>query len=440
MEQGGKRMKQGLAKSLHLIKNDFVRSVTVLMSGTMLSQMAIILVTPILTRIYGPEEFGVYAVYTAILYTVSIIASLHYETAIPLPKEDSDSINIMVVALIILCGTILFISLCMILFLQPLIDLFRIQNFATYLYGLPLSILGLGMFQVFQLWALRQEKYSNIAKGRVRMNITQISSQVGLGIISNTGGFLIAGEVLGRMIGGLGLAYSFKKDILTSINHISWKKIKSMAIRYKNFPLISSWSSVLEGLSNHIPTFFIAGTLGVKAAGWYLIAGRILALPEAILGYSVKQVYLAKAAKLLHQSFSEFLMLFWTTVKKLILIACIVFTFISILSPSVFPIVFGNEWKEAGTYVLCMCVLYFIQFIVVPISTNFYLLELLHMQIFVEAGRLILLLAGILYANYFLTEAWQIILCMSIAGSFGSLLVGIASWYSTSYYRKKLTL
>src|SRR5690625_3611188 len=97
---------------INLIHNDFIRSVSVLMSGTIISQIAIVLITPILTRIYGPEEFGLYAIYTALLYTLTIISSLHYESAIPLSKNDKDAINTLGVALVVLFGGVSLFTIC----------------------------------------------------------------------------------------------------------------------------------------------------------------------------------------------------------------------------------------------------------------------------------------------------------------------------------------
>ncbi|MBO1001497.1 lipopolysaccharide biosynthesis protein [Pseudogracilibacillus auburnensis] len=431
-------MKNKLLRSWKITDSDFIKSVAVLMSGTILSQITLVLVTPLLTRMYGPEQFGVFAVYTSILFTISVITSLHYETAIPLPKKDNDAVHVLVVALLILCGNVLVLSLIIISFRSHIVHLFQFRELTLYLSFLPVSILGLGTFQVFQLWALRKEAYPRIAQSKVKMNLSQICSQLGLGIFSNTAGFLIAGEVLGRIIGGFSLAFSSRKDFKGKRMKFRWEKLKVTAIRYKHFPLISSWSSVFAGFSAHLPILFIASSFGVKVAGWYLVATRVLALPDALLGYSVKQVYLAKSAKILHISFSDFVKLFWNTVTKLFLIALVIFVSLAIVSPIVFPFIFGDAWGEAGKFVQYLSILYFFQLIVGPISPNFYVLELLHIQVFAEAFRLIILVLGIVCAYFFLTEPWQVILTLSVFGTIGFIMLGIGSWY-TMYLKLKST-
>ena len=269
------------------------------------------------------------------------------------------------------------------------------------------------------------------------MNLFHAGGQLSLGFISGSPTSLIIGEVIGRNAGGIGLGVLSWKEMKNNFHLISWNMMKQMAIRYRRFPLITTWSSLLGALTNHLPTFFIVGTLGVKAAGWYLIANRVLALPNALLGYSVEQVYLAKSAKLLHRSYSTFVQLFWETVKKLTVISFILFTLAAILAPKTFSLIFGELWYEAGVFVQCMSILFFVQLIAGPISINFDLLELQHLDIFCGLIRFLLLIGSMLYSNLFLVEDWQVVLCLSIAGAIGFMIVGIFSWYALQIYREK---
>lgn len=419
---------------LHALKrklkaNDFVHSVAILISGSAISQIAIVLVTPLLTRLYTPEDFGVLSIYVSIMFTVAIITSFHYETAIPLPANERDALNLLILSLIILLANVFLISVFVLFFHESIAAVFKTEGLQSYLGFLPVSILGFGFFQVFQLWLLRQENYVRITKGKVHMNISQITAQVGLGFIAKSSGYLIAGEVIGRIVGGTGMALSSWKEIKKQRSAITRQRMWRMAVRYRRFPLVSSWSSLFNGLSQHLPTLFIAYALGAKAAGWYLIANRVLALPDALLGYSVKQVYIAKSAKVIHTSFPSFVRIFWNTLQRMSVISLFVFTLIALLAPAIFSFVFGDVWGEAGVFVQCMSILFFMQIIVGPISSNYFLLEAQFIQACCEFARLLLLLGGMLIAKVYLTEAWQIILCLSLAGAIGFLILGFFSWY-----------
>ncbi|MBO1928615.1 hypothetical protein J4731_01440 [Providencia rettgeri] len=47
------------------------------------------LFSPIITRLYGPEVFGILGTFTAILTVITPIAALTYPIAIVLPKSDA---------------------------------------------------------------------------------------------------------------------------------------------------------------------------------------------------------------------------------------------------------------------------------------------------------------------------------------------------------------
>ena len=89
-------------------QSEFSQNVLTLMTGSTLSQSIPIAISPILTRIYTPEDFGVYAIFLAIVTILGTIISGRYELAIMLPKKDEDAINIFALGLVItICLTVL---------------------------------------------------------------------------------------------------------------------------------------------------------------------------------------------------------------------------------------------------------------------------------------------------------------------------------------------
>ena len=88
------------SKFKSLLSNGLVKSTGVLVGGTAFAQALTILVLPILTRLYTPDDFSLLAVYTAILAIVSSVACLRFEIAIPLPSSDDVAIRLVCLALL----------------------------------------------------------------------------------------------------------------------------------------------------------------------------------------------------------------------------------------------------------------------------------------------------------------------------------------------------
>jgi O-antigen/teichoic acid export membrane protein len=103
------------------LKSEFTRNVLTLMTGTTIAQAIPIAISPILTRIYTPEDFGIFALFIAISSIVGSIVNGRYELAIMLPKKDEDAINILVLGLIITSFISLLLLILIILFNDDLV-------------------------------------------------------------------------------------------------------------------------------------------------------------------------------------------------------------------------------------------------------------------------------------------------------------------------------
>ena len=75
-------------------KSEFARNILTLMTGTAIAQAIPIAISPILTRLYSPEDFGVFALYMGVVSIGGILATGRYEMSVMLPKKDSDAMKI----------------------------------------------------------------------------------------------------------------------------------------------------------------------------------------------------------------------------------------------------------------------------------------------------------------------------------------------------------
>ena len=77
-----------------LSNGEFTRNVITLVKGTTIAQAIPILISPILTRIYSPSEFGILAIYISLLSILSVISTGKYELAIMLPDDEEEAIQL----------------------------------------------------------------------------------------------------------------------------------------------------------------------------------------------------------------------------------------------------------------------------------------------------------------------------------------------------------
>lgn len=384
-------------------KNNFARSVSILVGGTAGAQLITIAATPLLTRLYTPNDFGVLAVYMAVLALFMVIASLRYELAVPLPESDDDAIHIVVLCLFI---TLLMTVLSLIvvwIWGEKWVDILNVPNLIAYLWLLPVGVFLSGIYQTFNYWVIRTKQFPVLARTKIWQKVAAVSIQIcgyKFSIIS-----LIVGQIVGQGAGILSLSR-------TAISHKSffnwaWADLYKQAKRYKQFPLYSSWSGFANSAGVYLPPLLFSSLFSSAAAGHYTLAHSILALPISFIGSAVGNVFLSHAAEA-HRN-NTLQKLFEDIFSRLAMISMPLVLVLMVDTPRVFEIVFGNEWREAGMYGQWIVLWLGLVLIGSPLSSLFEVLEKqiqgMIFQVSMTVVRIAVLVLGVFIGDIVLTVA-----------------------------------
>lgn len=352
-----------------LPKNAFARGVSVLVGGTVGAQALMVLASPLLTRLYTPEDFGLLAVYASILSLFTVIASLRYELAIPLPEKDSEAAHVAILSLLIV-GLITAISALMILIGgERLAQLINAPDMANYLWLIPVGVLTIGCYQVFNYWAIRTKSFGTIAKTKISQSLATLAVQLSgfkLGVLA-----LMLGQTGGQSVGVMNLARPALKS--PHFKGWQWSDLKKVAARYKSFPIFSTWGGFLNTASMQLPPLLFAIFFSAGVAGLYALAHRVLAMPMSLIGSAVGNVFFANAAEAYRED--RLAPLFESVYAKLVSIIMPVVLVLMIDAPRLFAVVFGENWEEAGELARWMAPWLAVVFVASPLSVLFEILE-----------------------------------------------------------------
>ena len=390
-------LKQTLKKLLP--KNRFARSVSILAGGTAAGQAITVLASPLLTRLYTPDDFGVLAVYASLLMTIGVIASLRYQLAIPLPEGDQEAAYVAVLSLSIVLGISLLCLVAVIFFRNQIAHLFNTPSLVNHLWLLPPGLLLLGTYQVFNYWALRIKSFTAIARTKLSQSASMVAVQVGgytLGPVA-----LLLGQITGQAAGitSLGiLAVRNKTELFRKIRLID---LFFVARRYKRFPLYSTWGGAFNTAGQHLPPLLFAVLFSPSTAGIYLLSHRVMAMPLAMVGTAIANVFFSNAAEARRKG--ELAPLVAAIHDKLAQIAMPAALVLIIAGPDLFRIVFGDQWKLSGEFAQWMAIYIYFQFVISPLSQLVSVLEKqIHgsvFQIVLFIVQLTALLIGGLYSD-----------------------------------------
>lgn len=351
-------------------KSEFSRNVLTLMTGTTIAQAIPIAISPILTRIYTPEDFGVYSLFISILYILASFITAKYELAIMIPKKDEDAINIFALGFIITFLISILTLIFIIFFSSYLIGFLKNDNIGFWLYFIPISIFFTGIYNILYYFNNRRKNYTDIKNTTILKSIILAIFQLSVGYIKTGPAGLISGQLFSIIFANLKLFKNVFSD-KNIISKISILKIYALAKKYRKFPLYVATGSIFDNISRNLTTILISVFYGLTTAGFYSMSKRIMDLPIALAGDSIRQVFFKEFLKQ-KLDVKDLMIIFLKTLKYLLLIGFVFFSGLYLIVEDLFAFVFGETWRIAGTYTKIMIPLFFIRFVVetiMPIDT-----------------------------------------------------------------------
>ncbi len=336
------------------------------MTGTTIAQAIPIAISPILTRIYTPEDFGVFALFLAIVSIFGSIANGRYDLAIMLPKKDEDAINIFALGFIITTSLSLILLFLVVLFNDYFTKLLNNEEISKWLYFIPIAVFFTGLFNLLNYFNNRRKNYKDIANATIIKSIILAITQLSIGFVKSGATGLISGQILSQMFANMRLLKNIIKDKIL-LSKITKVKIIALAKRYKNFPKFSMLAILANTLSVHLTNILISSFYSISTLGFYSLVQRILGMPSALIGRSIGQVFFQEATKEKQQT-GKSINTFNSTVKKLVIIGLPSFGILFFIVEDLFAFIFGEEWRIAGIYAQIVIPLFFIRFISSTVS------------------------------------------------------------------------
>lgn len=351
-----------------LFKKRFVRNVVTVSSGTAIAQVIAFGSSPIITRLYGPEVFGVLGVFLAITGIIQAVGSLTYENAIVLPKKDEDAKAIVSLSFMI-SGIISFLTvLIFIFFKNPIVSLLQIEEVAPYVLLIPLFVFFAVWANIVEQWLTRKERFRKKAKIMVINASVVQATKIGAGLYSPTALFLVYIATFGRALHATLLSwgqFSLSKQGFKNNKKANWFSISliyKMAKNYYDFPLYRSPKSLLGNISSKLPTLLLSGFFGPVAVGFYTLGTRVISAPSGIIAKSFGNVFYPKIAKDFNRG-EDIRKILLKAIAALASVGLIPFSIIIIWGPGLFGFLFGDDWLIAGAYARWMSISAYFSFI-----------------------------------------------------------------------------
>ena len=346
-----------------------LRDVSALASGVLLAQIITLASTPLLTRLYGPESFAIFALFTAFIGSFSPGICGRYEIAQVVVKSKQER-DILFALAILVSWSLSFSMLVALLFFGDVI----LEHFGAEILGdrvlvFPIGMAAFGTVSALRYYANSETKFGLIGKMYVVQAIVAGPAAVLLAVFGEYGIFLIYATVMGYLLGAVYIFFRLHKS-LSKIRFLPSRLHRRMAIKYWQFPVYNASSSILDGITLSMPIFFLMRDYPDAVVGYYSLLLKVAAAPIGFISLAVAQVHLRRIAEMVHMA-EPALCYLWKTTLVLVGIIGVFGLILVIWGPLIFALVFGEEWREAGSLLQILMPALVVKFVVSTLSGVF---------------------------------------------------------------------
>lgn len=407
-------------KIMNIISNPFVRNVMIMATGAASAQIISVILSPVITRVYGPEAYGIMGVFMAIVAILTPVASLTYPIAIVLPKSDVEAKGLIKLSLTICIFIAVVITLLLCFFYQTIVELFHLSEVRGFLFLIPITILCAGILQVTEQWLIRTKQFKISAKSTFLQALLSQGSIVLIGLFYPMAQILVIIQSLREGLKAI-LMLGFVKG-KEGIHLIDWGSkgvsTKKLIKKYYDFPIFRAPEIFLNGLSKSLPILMLTIFFGPASAGFYSISKTVLNLPVQLIGKSVGDVFYPRVTEAAKNKENLTKLIKKATIS-LTLIGIVPFSIVIIFGPWLFSNIFGSSWLNAGEYARWIALWSFFAFINLPSIKSLPVLSAQAFQlkytIFMLITRVIMLCLG-----YFVFSSDKV--AIALFGISGALL------------------
>ena len=327
-------------------KSSSARNAGKLLSANVIAQAIGIIIYPILTRLYTPEDFALLSLFMSISGVIILIATAEYQYAIVLPEKETNAR-----ALVQLCAFLLLVFVAVICLTLPLSThiaaLFKAPALADWWGLMPLCVAGLGLWNILNYWYIRRASFTRISGYQITQSLFSATGKIGFGSIGWLSGGMIIATALAPILSlciSTGLAW--KKQI-RELFTIDKSAICRVAREYANFPKFNLPRALVNSAGQYLPIWLLTPCFGLAQMGQLSLALLAAFVPLSIIARACYQVLFQRVSELVRkqQSLTSLLSQFilWTVIGLALLLPVIY-----IFMPQLVTFLFGGEWLEAA--------------------------------------------------------------------------------------------
>lgn len=331
---------------------NIVKDTRNLLAKNILAYLVIILVTPILTRLYEPGQFGTLSLMIFASSLLGIVCTARLELAIPLLRESLPLYNL--IKLLICLAIVCFVAFSVFVFFfhdEILKILFDGENDGNWLYVVPLYGVTLSLNSIFVLLLTKDKQFSKIGYLVLTQNCAFCFAALIFSSFALSFNGLIVAKFIGLLVSILLASVIIRKSIKEMVFlRLNFRVFKKTIGDLKQFVQFNLPISIMGIIGKDLMVLIFAFSQGAAYAGFYAMARVVAELPTNMLSGALGPVFYSQTASSLHDGILK-----GNLLNEINLVLKLIFTLVipaylifSLWATEFFTILLGEKWITSG--------------------------------------------------------------------------------------------
>ncbi len=328
-----------------------LRNSAKLLSSNVLAQVIALLIYPILTRYYGPSDFGLFQLFMSIGGVMVIFSTGDYHNAIVLPSDDKKGVACFHVGFVCLL-LVTVVCVISVFFRELIASVFNEPSLSNFYWMMPLFVFGTSLWILLSYWFMRQKEFAKLANYQIVQSVLNSVAKCGLGFGGIAGG-LVYSTVFAPLLAIVLIIRRSFKSLISPLFKFDRRECIAASAEYSNFPRYSLPNALVNYLNSNLPILMLTPFFGASEIGFWGMALTLAFRPINMISGSLYQVFYQQTSERVNECLS-ILPFFKAFVKNTLLLVIPVFVIIYIIAPYLVEFLLGADWLPTALFVQYM--------------------------------------------------------------------------------------
>jgi O-antigen/teichoic acid export membrane protein len=418
-------IRRAIARLGRLRQDRLLRRAALLSGGVVLGQALYTAILPLVTRLYSPDDFGLFAVFSTFSGILGVAVTLRYELAIPISEDDRAAADTVALTMLVTVAMAAILALAIWLLGPKLAAWIGMPRFAPLLWALPPLLLAWGGMQALAYWSIRQGRFRVNAVNKALHFVAQGLGQLALGVVLGGPAGLCLGYASGYAVRVAHFLGMLSRPDRLLLRRARLGRMWRLAREHWRYAALSTPSALMQSSVQFLPAILVALLYGPAMAGLFALAQRLLDVPVRLLSGATGEAFLGEIARLDPPAIYR---LFVKTGLRFLVIGLIGTVPLLFAGPALFAFVFGEPWRLSGAMMQCLLPAALARFTVVPIIQTLYVLRRQDIHLLAAGLNLLAMAAGFLIGWQLGLSPLRTLLLYGVGSAAGWLAYAALTW------------